>query len=583
MVRPGVLAVALALLSAVLLSGCKPPPPAGGDDSPTRPPWLEDVTAEAGLDFVHDAGPVDDRRFLPQIVGSGAALFDFDGDGLLDVYLLNNGGPRGRPNRLFKQLPDGSFKDVSKGSGLDFAGYCMGVTVGDINNDGWPDVLVTGWGGMKLFLNNGDATFTDVTREAGLDNNPLWSTSAAFFDYDRDGWLDLVVVNYLDYDPTWPCTHPSGRPDYCSPKVFDDTASKLYRNLGKQPDVPGRRVPPVRFKDVSQESGLGRVKGPALGVVCADFNGDRWPDIFIANDARPNHLWINQGNGTFKEAGAARGVAVNALGQAEGNMGVAWGDVDGDGLQDLFVTHLGSETNTLWKQGPSRGEFRDRTAASRLHRPRWRGTGFGTVLADLDLDGHLDIALVNGRVEARDAIPGSLLSPHWSRYAERHQVFANDGRGAFEDISTSNPGLCGRPEIGRGLAMGVLSPGREGALDLLTTAIAGPARLYRNVAPRQGHWLLVRVVQPTPNKRGRDALGAELTLRAGGRVWARTAHAGGSYLCSSDPRAHFGLGNVTHADTLEVVWPDGSAEVFAVPGVDRLLELHKGSGKPSRR
>jgi hypothetical protein len=553
-------------LLIVLLAGCRQ-----SAAPPGEPPWFEDVTDEAGLAFIHDAGPVDGRYFMPQSMGSGVALFDFDGDGLLDVYLLNNGGPMGRPNQLFRQTRTGTFINVSKGSGLDFSGYCMGVAVGDVNNDGKPDVLVTEYGGVRLFLNNGNGTFTDVTRESGL-SNPLWGMSAAFVDYDRDGWLDLVVVNYVDYDPTWNCTGPGGAPDFCPPRPFNGTITRLFRNLAKGTGA--------RFQDVSFESGIGRRSGPGLGVLCADFNGDGWPDIFVANDGKLNHLWINQKDGTFKEEALLSGVAVNAFGQPEAGMGVAWADVDGDGLEDLFVTHLGSETNTLWQQGP-RGFFRDRTAHAGLANPARRATGFGTFFCDFDHDGAPDLLVVNGRVFKGSTSTNSSLDPFWRPYAEHNQVYVNDGAGRFRDLSASNSGPAGfstTAQVGRGLAVGDLR--NTGALDAITTGIAGPARLYRNVVPERGNWLVLRAYDP---KRQRDALGAVVTIRAGDRRWVRTMHAAGSYLSSSDPRVHFGLGAVEQVDDIEVLWPDGkledSKEVFPGGAVNRHLTLERGKGR----
>ena len=385
------LLLALIGLAGLQLSCQRADSPASASSSAPASPWFEDVTEKMGLRFVHDAGPVGDY-FMPQQVGSGAALFDFNKDGRLDVYLLQNGGPRSTAvNRLYQQMPDGRFTDVSKGSGLDIVGHNMGVAVGDVNNDGWPDVLVTQYGGVQLFLNNGDGTFRDATEMAGL-SNPSWGTSAAFFDYDRDGWLDLVVVNYVDYDPTWPCTGPYGQPDYCAPKTFHGRVSRLFHNGGGG-SWRG-------FRDVTEASGLGRLPGPGLGVVCADLSGDGWPDIFIANDGKPNHLWVNQQDGTFHEEAVQRGLAYNGMGQAQANMGIALGDVDGDGLLDLFVTHLTEESNTLWRQGPP-GLFRDQSAAAGFLQASARATGFGALLADFNQDGSLDLAIVNGRVSAR--------------------------------------------------------------------------------------------------------------------------------------------------------------------------------------
>lgn len=534
-----------------------------------RPPWFRDITEEVGLDFVHDPGPIDDRYFMPQIVGSGGAFLDFDGDGRLDIYLVNNGGPKGRPNVLFRQQQDGTFRAVESDFGLDFAGYCMGVAVGDVNNDGRPDVLVTEFGGLRLFLNEGNGRFLPLEKGEGPESS-LWGTSACFFDYDRDGWLDLVVVNYVAYDPGWPCISPGGDRDYCHPRVFPGTVAQLFRNTtgtGKGPAGTAR----VRFEDATVASGLGRLPGPGLGVTCADFDGDGWPDIFVANDAQPNRLWINRRDGTFREEAVERGVAYDAFGRSLANMGVALGDTHGDGRFDLFVTHLPEETNTLWRQQP-RGFFTDRTAVSGLLRGGWRGTGFGTVLADFDQDGHLDLAVVNGRVvRTREPLPKG--STFWDAYAEKNQLFAGEGSGRFRDISVQDSALCGTPNVGRALAVGDIDG--DGALDLLVTTVGGRARLLRNVAPERGHWLTVRAVDP---KTQRDAYGAEATVEADGRRRVAWINPGQSYLCSNEPRAHFGLGPASSFESIRVRWPDGTLERFPGGAADRTLILNKGEG-----
>ncbi|HLW68169.1 MAG TPA: CRTAC1 family protein, partial [Gemmataceae bacterium] len=480
-------------------------------------------------------------------------------------------------NRLFRQRADGHFEDVSKGSGLDISGYGMGVAVGDVNNDGWPDVLVTEYGRVRLFLNNGNGTFTDITKEAGLDN-PLWATSAAFVDYDRDGWLDLVVVNYVDYVAERKCNGRDGTPDFCGPNAFDGRVTKLFHNRGRSAGAPSKSV---RFDDVTVPSGLGRLTGPGLGVICADFNGDHWPDILVANDGKPNHLWINQRDGTFKEEALLRGVAYNAMGQAEANMGIAIGDVDGKGLFDLFVTHLGEEKHRLWKQGP-RGQFRDLTVAAGLTNAHWNGTGFGTVLVDFDHAGALDLALANGRVRRdKESHPDEsalkALGPFWGQYADRNQLFVNEGNGRFRDVSPDNPAFCGTPAVGRGLAWADLDG--DGAIDLVVTSIRGPARIFRNVAPKRGHWLIVRAIDPTLH---RDAYGAEITLQGAGRRWWGMINPGSSYLCSNDPRAHFGLGAADRIESLTVVWPDGKEEVFPGCAADQTVVLRKGEGRHER-
>ncbi len=527
-------------------------------------PWFEDVTDKVNLQFTHDGGPITPAYFMPQIAGSGCAFFDGDGDGRLDVYLVHNGGPGGAKNQLFRQQRGGTFRDVSAGSGLDVAGYGMGVAVADVDNDGRPDVLLTEYGATRLFLNRG-GRFSEVTRAAGLDN-PLWATSAAFADLDRDGWLDLVVVNYLDYDGSIPCTGEGGKRDFCGPGVFKGTLARLYRNRGARPGHPG-----VSFEDVTLKAGLGAARGKGLGVLCADFDGDRWPDIFAANDMMANFLWINRRDGTFREEALTRGIAYTLSGASAANMGIAWADVDGDGLPDLFVTHLIDETHTLWRQGP-RGLFQDRTAAAGLT-AGWRSTGFGTAFVDFDCDGRPDLAFVNGGVMRNRGADES--GPFWSQYAQRNQLYANAGRGKFRDLSESTPALCGRPCVGRGLAAGDFD--NDGAPDLLVTEIGGRARLLRNTAPAGGHWLAVRATIP---RLKRDAYGAEVTVRAGGRAHWRLLNPGYSYCSSNDSRGHFGLGPNGHYDAIDVLWPDGRAETFGGGPADRQIELRQGEGTP---
>jgi enediyne biosynthesis protein E4 len=557
-----------AVLAGCLLAGCggknANSPPASS--SPADPPWFTDVTSEWGIHFKHVAGT---NYFMPDQVGSGVALFDCDGDGRLDVYFVQNGGKNSPArNQLFLQQADGKFRNASEGSGVDVAGRGMGPIAGDVNNDGRPDLLLTEYGAVRLFQNLGGGKFREVSREAGLDN-PRWAAPASFIDYDRDGWLDVVVANYVDYDPTHKCFDVHGKQDFCAPKAFGDTATRLWRNTTREPGAA------PRFEDQTERSGLFRAPGVALGLVCADFDGDGWPDIFCSDDGRPNRLFVNQRNGKFAEEAIQRGLAFNAMGAPAANMGTAFGDVDGDLLADLFITHLTEEFHSLYRQGP-RGMFVDQIGPSGLQQQAWRGTGFGTVLADFNCDGAGDIVSANGLV--RRIGPGhqpvaSGMDPWWARYAQKAQLFRNEGGGKFRDISLSQSALCGTACVGRSLAVGDLD--NDGAPDLVLCTIGGPARVLRNIAPARGHWLKLRLLLPQQGMR--DAIGAEVTVTAGGKKHWAVLQPATSYLANNDPTLHFGLGPAALIDNIEVLWPDGRREQFPGGPANRLMELKKGN------
>jgi len=540
--------------------------------SPLRPPLFADVTAELGVQFLHDSGSRGEFM-MPEHIGSGAALFDFDNDGRLDLYLIQCGGPKsGSRNQLFHQEVNGKFRNVSAGSGLEVEGFGMGATAGDVNNDGLADLFLTEYGRVRLFLNRGGGRFEEITGAAGIDN-ARWATAASFVDYDRDGYLDLVIGIYVDYIPTVQCLDPAGAREFCGPQDFQPTVSRLYHNRGAAAG-PGKVV----FEDVTVSSGFAGALGKALGVLCADFDGDRWPDIFVADDGLPNRLYINQRNGRFTEEAALRGIAYNAMGAAAGNMGIALADVNQDALFDLFITHLTHEQHALWVQGP-RGVFQDQTARFGLASAPWHGTGFGTVMADFDLDGWPDLAFINGAIRRGSAHPGPPLPgliSFWHPYAQRYQLYLNDAHGQLVDVSSANPAFCGYTGVGRGLAFGDLD--NDGAVDLVAVCAGGPVQILRNVASRSGHWFTVRAVDPALG--GRDAIGAEVVVEGKGQRWWRLIQPSCSYLVSNDPRALFGLGPVDFVASIRVIWPDGKEELFTGGAVDRSMIVRKGSGQP---
>jgi hypothetical protein len=565
---------------------------------PNPEPLFEDGTTRAGINFLADPGPVALYE-LPQADGSGCAFLDFDRDGRLDIFLVNQAGGLGYPgvsdtiptdvpsptSRLYRQQQDGNFTDVTRDSGLEVVGVGTGVAVGDVNNDGYPDLCVSYFRGNRLFLNRRNGTFADVTQSAGIDN-PLWATSCTFLDFDRDGWLDLFVANFTDYHVGRHCNDPHGDREFCPPNAFTGIPHKLFRNqTGEQKNAQVAHAtdePNVRFSDVSVSSGIARRGGLGLGVVAADFDGDRWPDLFVANDGQANFLWINQHDGTFEEQAVLRGAAYDLNGQPQANMGIAVGDIDSDGRLDILVTHFDAEMNALYLNKSIDG-FEECAASTGLGTPSLPYTSWGTAFFDVDHDGDLDLAVVNGSVQR--VVPkknAARPNPHpkaalagWEKYAEPNQFFLNDGTGHFSEVATAAEPFCSRLEVGRGLAIGDVD--NDGDLDLLVSNVAGEAGLFINVASKKGHWLQIRVVEP--NYGGRDAYGAVVVITAGDRKWLRTVTPGISYLSSSDPRVHFGLGEVDKYDAISVIWADGIEEHFPGGDVDRHVVIGRGEGK----
>ena len=538
-------------------NACQPPDGA--------PDWFVDVAPEPGLLFDHTSG-VEGEFLLPEVMGSGLAVFDYDGDGDLDVYFVN-ADPHASVatgNRLFRRDSEGVFRDATAQAGLGDTGYGMGTALGDIDNDGDLDLLVTNDGPNRLYRNNADGTFSDITDSAGIEGS-RWSTSAAFCDIDDDGHLDLYIANYVTNEPPYACASGAGEPDYCGPNTYRGVPDRLYRNDG------------TRFVDISTASGIARTAHNGLGVVCFDFDGDARDDFLVANDGERNQLWINEGDGKFVDRGVRFGVATNIEGDTEASMGIALGDVDGDLRLDALVTHLGGETNTLYLADPM-GLLLDSSALSGVGFPSVADTGFGVALADLDQDADLDLAVANGRVQrgaASTAPPHSETPPDAFRrlYAEPNLLMVNNGQGWFDDRCEATPGFCATTEVSRGLLAADIDA--DGDLDILVTNANGPARLYRNDIPDKGNWLKLRIDDPALN---REAIGATVRVRLGDAWQTRPVIHATSYLSSADAEVHFGLGPAQAVDEIVVIWPDGVRERFPGTGANRSAVIRKGTG-----
>lgn len=549
----------------------------------SRPPLFRDVAVEAGLRFTHENGAAG-QFYMPEIMGSGGALLDYDTDGDLDVLLLQGGALNGPTSgsgaaaaspRLFRndhiaadrgtESKPLQFTDVTARSGFRPSGHGMGAATGDYDNDGDIDVYVTNFGPNVLYRNDGAGRFTDVTAQAGggLDD-PRWNTSAAFFDYDRDGDLDLFVAAYIDFTTAGHkvCPDASGAQTYCTPTAFRPLPDSFYRNNGDG-----------TFSNGTDAAGLNRAFGNGLGVAARDFDGDGWLDLYVANDATPNQLWINRRDGTFEDRGPLSGTAYNAEGLPEGSMGIAAGDYDNDGDDDLFVTNLPRETHTLYTNRGG-GDFEDTTAQARLSIPSMPFTGFGTDWLDFDHDGLLDLFVANGAVAVIEAQRGSRFP-----FRERNQLYRNIGAGQFE---TTAPEIAGpafsREDVNRGAAFGDVD--NDGDIDILVTRNGGPAALLLNDAGAPRPALTVHLEAARGN---RSALGARVAIvRDGKPVRWRTVRTDGSYLTASDPRVHFGLGD-GGIDGVMVVWPGGLREVWSMGSSSGVRRLRQGTGRPAAR
>ena len=550
--------------------------------------WFVDQAAEVGLDFLHFNGAAGDFLY-PEILPPGVGLFDYDNDGDLDVFVVQGRmlradqtptdalmppnflrpGARLYRNDLYHE-GDGqsvlAFTDVTDQSEIVADGYGLGVATGDFDNDGWVDLFVTSFGPGQLFRNLGGETFTEVSLAAGIENDREFGVSAAFVDYDRDGWLDLYVANNVDYDldDRTECPNMAGSRDYCPPQTYGGTQDRLYRNRGDGTfeDVNERALQHTVEIGVARTAG-GRL-GPALGVATADYDGDGWIDIYVANDGSENLLWLNQQDGTFRNQALLAGAALSGMGTPEASMGVAAGDFDNDGDEDLFMTHLRTEGNNLYVNDGS-GIFQDRSAASELGSPSLPYTGWGTAWFDYDNDGWLDLLTVNGAVDAEGRT-------YTFPYDQRKTLFRNLGTGRFEDVTGQAGAVFDLSEVGRGAAFGDID--NDGDIDVLVGNNSGPIRLLVNTIGNRNHWVGLRLV----GQEGRDMLGARVeVIRADGQTLWRRVRTDGSYASANDPRILVGLGAGSESPTVRVHWPSGRVEEFSVM-IDQWVTLTESAG-----
>ena len=524
-----------------------------------------DVREKAKINFQQDSTQTEEKYYL-ETMGTGVAWLDYDEDGLMDLYFVQSAAtdiykpPHPLRSALYHNNGDGTFTDVTDKAGVAGDGhYGQGVAVGDFDNDGYPDLYVTGYQRAILYHNNGNGTFTDVTAKAGVTDEGGWSTSAGWFDYDKDGWLDLVVTNYIDWSPKnniWCGERRPGYRSYCHPGNYKGQRIKLYHN-----NHDGT------YTDVSDPSGVGKPEAKGMGVVLADFNNDGWPDIAVANDSWPNFLFINKHNGTFEDVSLVSGLAASEDGKYEAGMGIDAADVDGDGWMDVYITHLDFELNRLYRNSQD-GTFTDETFRSRIGNKAVLLSGVAMKFLDYDNDGWNDILQLNGAMLDNVSLYHGEVS-----YKEPLLMYRNLGKGEFDKVSDSLGSDFVRPIVGRGLATADYD--NDGDIDIVTNNRGDFPSLLRNDGGNANHWLTVQLIGTKSN---RDGLGASLKLKSEGSVQVEQAKGGMSYMSASDPRIHFGLGKRAKVESLDITWPSGQVERLTKVPLDQIIAVKEGAG-----
>jgi len=531
---------------------------------------FEDVTKQAGIHFHHERAASAEKLYV-ETMGAGAGWLDYNNDGWMDAILVNSGPtplfhPATLPQpALYRNNGDGTFTDVTRESGIHSdGGFYFGVAIADYENDGYPDIYMTGYRHSVLYHNNHDGTFTDVTAKAGVGDDGEWATAAGWFDYDHDGRLDLLVTNYVKFDEDHPALCGDSRPGYrayCHPDSFSGASMKLYHNNGDG-----------TFTDVTKKAGLENPDGKSLAVVLADLNGDGWPDIFIANDTQRNFIYLNSGDGTFRDVTYTSGAGFSEDGKPEAGMSADAADLTNTGKMDLFVSHLDFELNRLYR-GNGDGTFTDATIASGIAQTNILESSFGARFFDFDNDGWRDLLVINGHILDNIA----LYHPD-VKYEEPKRLYRNTGGGHFVDANATQPAAFLSPRVGRGLAVADFD--NDGWLGFLVNNNGEDAQLFRNdgatsVAARNNHWLGIHLIGTKSN---RDGLGTRIKVIAGDFTSYDQAKGGMSYCSAQDPRIYFGLGAHAKVDKIELLWPSGAKQEITGVAADQIVTIEEGKG-----